>query len=166
MFATTVCAVLVVGTPRLASAQEPPIGSAVHVTTVDGTRRGGTLVALDHDKKTLVIDQRSGRTQLSLPDVQMVTRDSRAIAAGTVVGLAGGLLTGVVVCGNASDCPMGLAALTYAGIGAGVGVAAGAIIKAARTNSRIVYKAPAKTSISLSPVVGRSQVGVRGVIAW
>ena len=32
----------------------------------------------------------------------------------------------------------------YAGIGAGVGAAVGAMIKTARTNSRLVYRAPAE----------------------
>jgi hypothetical protein len=163
-FVTMVCAIGGMGMAAGASAQDLPIGKAVHVTSLDGSRVGGTLVALDG--KTVVIDQRKGAVTIPLTGVRRVERDSYAIPIGVGVGFGVGLVSGLAICANGSDCAPGLTALMFGGIGAGIGAAAGFAIKSSRTNARTVYRAPTTTSISMSPVFGRRQVGVRGVIAW
>jgi len=164
LFLTMACSVGLLGLPVGASAQDLPIGKAVHVTNLDGSRVGGTLVSLDG--KTVVIDQRTGTATMPLAGVRSVTRDSYAIAIGTFSGLGAGFLSGLMLCGAAEDCAPLQGALLGAGIGAGIGAAVGFAIKTSRTNARTLYRAPAKTSIALSPVLGRRQVGVRGVVAW
>jgi len=164
LLATMACAIGVLGLPAGVSAQDLPIGKAVHVTSLDGSRRAGTLVSLDG--KSVVIEQPTGTATISLTEVRTVTRPSYAILAATVTGLGVGLVSGLAVCANTYDCPPGLAALMYGGIGAGIGAAVGAMIKTARTDSRLVYRAPARTSITMSPVVGRRAVGMHGVISW
>ena len=164
LFATMACAIGLIGLPVGASAQDLPIGKAVHVTNLDGSRVGGTLVSLDG--KTVVIDQRKRAVTISLDGVRSVDRDSYAIPIGTFAGLGAGFLSGLMLCGAAEDCAPLHGALIGGGIGAGIGAAVGFAIKGARTNARNVYRTPKKTSIAMSPVVGRRQVGVRGVIAW
>jgi hypothetical protein len=164
LFATMAFAIGVLGLPAGASAQDLPIGKAVQVTGLDGSRRGGTLVSLDG--KTVVIQQRQGHATIPLAEVRTVTRPSYAILAGTLIGAGAGFVGGLAFCANQSDCPPQLVGLMYAGIGAGVGAAVGAMVKTARTNSRLVYRTPARTSIAMSPVVGRRAVGMHGVISW
>jgi len=164
LLVTLACAIGVVGIPAATSAQDLPIGKAVHVTNLDGSRVGGTLVSLDG--KTVVIDQRKGAVTLPLNLVRNVTRDSYAVPIGTFAGLGAGFVAGLMLCGAAEDCATEQGALLGAGIGAGIGAAVGFAIKSSRTNARTVYSAPVKASVALSPVVGRRQVGVRGVIAW
>jgi len=164
LFVTMACSVGVLGMPAGASAQDLPIGKAVHVTNLDGSRVGGTLVSLNG--KTVVIDQRNGAATIPLTEVRSVTRDSYAIPIGTFAGLGAGFLGGLMICSNHSDCPPGLAALMYGGIGAGVGAAVGVVIKTSRASARTLYRAPAKTPVALWPIVGRRQAGVRGVIVW
>jgi len=164
LLATTVCAIAMSGLPICASAQDLPIGKSVHVTALDGSRQGGRLVSLDG--KTVVIEHRSGTANIPLAEVRIITRDSYAIPAGTFIGLGAGFFGGLMLCSAADDCPTGQATLMTAGIGAGIGAAAGILIKVLRADARVVYRAPAKTSLTMSPVVGRRQVGVRGVIAW
>ena len=161
--AITVCVLGTLGLPVRASAQDLPIGKAVHVTALDGSRRGGTLVSMD--TTTVVIDQSKGTIRIPLTDVRFVTRDSSAIAAGTGIGLGAGFVSGLIICGNASDCP-GEAIFLYAGVGAGIGAGVGGLIKYLRSNARVVYRAPAKTTVAVSPVVGRRQFGLGGVIKW
>jgi hypothetical protein len=164
LFVTMVCAIGLVGVPAGASAQDLPIGKAVHVTNLDGSRIGGTLVSLDG--KAVVIDQRKGAVTIPLTGVRRVERDSYAVPIGLGVGFGAGLVSGLALCANGDDCAPGLTALMFGGIGAGIGTAAGFAIKSSRTNTRTVYRAPTKTSIAMTPVLGRRQVGVRGVIAW
>ena len=125
LFATMVCAIGVFGLPAGAFAQNLPIGKAVSVTGLDGSRRGGSLVSLDG--KTVVIEQRSGTATIPLAEVRTITRPSYAILTGTLIGAGAGFLGGLAVCNNKYDCPPELVGLMYAGIGAGVGAAVGAI---------------------------------------
>jgi hypothetical protein len=164
LFLTMACSVGLLGLPVGASAQNLPIGKAVHVTNLDGSRVGGTLVSLDG--KTVVIDQRTGTATMPLAGVRSVTRDSYAIPIATFSGLGAGFLYGLMLCGEGEDCVPGATALMFGGIGAGIGAGVGLAIKISRTNARTLYRAPAKTSIALSPIVGRRQAGVRGVIVW
>jgi hypothetical protein len=159
--ATMMCVICVLGAPVGAAAQDLPIGKPVRVTGLDGSHRGGTLVSLDG--KEVVIQQRTGTATIPIAEVRTVTRPSYAVPAGALIGFGAGLMWGLAVCGSESDC---VAGLMYTGIGAGVGAAVGAVIKTARTNSRVVYRAPAKSSIAMSPVVGRRVAGVHGVISW
>ena len=113
LFATMALAIGVLGLPVGASAQDLPIGKAVHVTNLDGSRVGGNLVSLDG--KTVVVEQRKGPVQLPLSAVRLVTRDSYAIPASIGVGLGAGLLGGLMLCGSEDDCAPGQAALMVGG---------------------------------------------------
>ena len=161
---TIVCAVGVVGLPLSVAAQNLPVGKAVHVTGIDGARRAGKLVSID--SQTVVIEQPAGIARIPLTAVRSVTRDSNAIGVATAIGLGAGALGGLQVCRNGSDCSSLQTVPLFMGIGAGIGAGAGILIKMMRGNARTLYRAPAKTSMTLSPAVGRREVGVRGVIAW
>ena len=93
LLATMACAIGVLGLPTGVSAQVLPIGKAVHVTGLDGSRRAGTLVSLDG--KSVVIEQPTGTATISLTEVRTVTRPSYAILAGTFTGLGIGLVSGL-----------------------------------------------------------------------
>ena len=163
-FATIAFVICLTCIPVRAYAQDQPVGKLVHVRVLDGSKRSGSLISLD--SKSVVIEQRGGALTVPLAEVRTITRASYALPAGTAIGLGAGFVGGLVVCGNESDCHPLQGALLYGAVGAGIGAAAGGVIKAIRSNSRVVYRAPAKTSIAVAPVFSRRSVGVRGVVSW
>jgi hypothetical protein len=171
--------------PAVASAQgvsedrvAGAIGKDVTVTSADGKRIRGKLRTLSTTE--IVLQQVTGQQgtgqqttrefKLPLSNVKQIQRDSHAVALGAGIGLAAGVGLAVLelATGDTSDLPtagaVGIVAV-FGGIGAGAGAGIGAAFRPSGA-SRIVYQAPAKTSVTLSPVIGKGKVGVSGAIRW
>jgi hypothetical protein len=104
------------------------LGETITVTDASGTSRTGTLASLSPTTLSLLV----GRTRRDLAeaDVRRVTgRTHASLAAGAKIGFSVGaslgLLAGLALANECSDgCVpfVPIAALTYGGLGAGVGV--------------------------------------------
>lgn len=171
--------------PAIASAQGASgdrvagaIGKDVTVTSTDGKKHRGKLRTLSATEVVLrqTTDPRTTGQQttsdftLPLSNVKQIQRDSHAVALGAGIGLAAGVGVALIglSTGDTSDlAPAGAVGAIglFGGIGAGAGAGIGAVLRPSGA-SRIVYQAPAKTKVTLSPVIGRGKIGMSGTIKW
>lgn len=160
-----------------AAAQDVPAvpeGTRVWVTTADGREQEGMIVSIS--PSTLVL--RVGATAQSIPfaDVRrMETRDSlvNGLRNGGIVGAAGlGVFTAYLshaLCEIPDGCfPEDLGPiLVLAGIGAGIGVAAGGAIDYAIKGRRLVYSSSGSSLVlRVTPMIRGRGIGVRLSITW
>jgi hypothetical protein len=155
---------------KLSAADRVPVGRArgreVRILLQDGSRRGGRLVALT--STSVSIDRGSGSTVADVPltDVRLVELASHAPRRLGLLGLAAGAGAGAfffLSCDEDLEC---LGALISLGaMGAGSGVAAGAIYDRA-TASRHVVWASGSTSVALAPQLSPRAAGIGATIRW
>jgi hypothetical protein len=138
------------------------IGKEVSVTAQDGTHQKGILLAISAQEVQL--RTRTGDRTLGLGTVREIRRGSHAVRNGTVVGALAGV--GFSVAELGCNCDYGPEVLLWPGIGAGVGAAAGAVIRMASASSRLVYQRPSNAAVALRPVVAKGRVGVSGAFQW
>jgi hypothetical protein len=137
--------------------------SNVRLISTTGAVREGRLLDLTASEVVLLQD---GLTlTLPLNEVQRIERASHGIRRGALTGAIGGFALGMalscVSSGDDTGCwpPFGGALL--AGIGAGLGVAVGALHDAARRGSDVIYTAPGQgTTIDLPKVAFAAGGGV------
>lgn len=160
-----------------AASQDVPAltgGTSVWVTTSDGDEHHGTVVAVSPAELVLRID---GMVRsIGIPDVRRIEgRDAlgNGVRNGGLVGgaiLGGvGLFLSYALCDIPDGClPHDFGPIAVlAGLGAGTGMAAGAIIDSAIEGRRLLY-ASSSTSVLLevTPTLGAHTVGARAVITW
>jgi hypothetical protein len=144
-----------------ASGRSQSIGRAVTVIGMDGRRRGGRLVSLS-DAEVVIAGAAVARIPLS-----GVERIERQAHWARNLSLAGAAFFGGVALGYcANDCGAeGLSILLVeAAIAAGAGLGIGAMINAATSDGRTIYRRPGTSrGITLAPAVAprRIALGVR-----
>ena len=160
------------GFGQASPAAEPTVverarGKAVRVTFPDGSRREGRLVTLSATDVT--IDEKAGRAVVPLLGVSRIERIARRTRMGALLGAAAGFVVGYLgSCGGGDegDCWPEVGAL-----GAGIGVAAGALIgramDATGSPGNLLYASvPSAARVSLLPFVTRRGAGARVAVSW
>jgi small nuclear ribonucleoprotein (snRNP)-like protein len=178
-FVASVLGLVLALLPAIASAQDASkdptaaaIGKDVTVTTKDGAKYKGKLKTLSLTE--VVIDQAKADHKFAVRDVQQVQRNSQAMRKGATwgfgiglgVGVAGMLLVGASDGnGDQSGEEAMLLILTSVGISTGAGAGLGAAFRGSGA-SRMLYQAPTKTTVSVSPTLGKGKLGIAGTIKW
>ena len=133
--------------PELAEVAELlQVGQHIRIATVMPGQLEGVLVSRQESELELVVASRS--MQISLQDVDRLWVRGRAtetgalvgFGVGTVLGAAAGLFVGEVICDD-PDCQANTAGAiaTFGLLGAGVGVASGALIGRAIPSWRLRF---------------------------
>jgi hypothetical protein len=150
------------------SAAASALGKGVHVEAYDHSRRNGTLVSLTGTHVT--IRGLTGDVTIPLSEVRGIRRQTHAILKGSLSGFGGGFVTGLLLCA-ANDCDgddastIGVA-MMFGSLGLGGGAAIGSIYNLQTADSRIVYAGKPRTTVSLTPIVGKGRIGAGGSITW
>jgi len=139
------------------------IGKEVTVTMKDGTKYKGSLRAMSGTE--VVLKQSNSEFKFPLDTVTLIQRNSHAIRQGALIGFAAGVAFGVMAAAADSEGAMDGAVITIGGLGAGVGAIVGAGIRGS-DNKLLVYRGSTKTTVSISPAICKSKVGLSGTIKW
>ena len=138
------------------------------MTTVDGQERKGRLVASGAGSLELV--QSEGVITLPLVQVRKIEAPDRLDNGARWGALAGGIALGVEAyhaflnSSERSGAPR--AALFFGGIGAGLGALGGALVDSFIEGRRVLYRAPGTAALTIAPLVGRKNNGVRAQLTW
>ena len=154
-------------TPSVGSAQPPGpfddlalrvnLDDRLRIEDASGARISGRLTRLTGDE--LTIQTEAGDKHFTSADVREVAVRGHSLGAGALIG-AGAfavLLAASPACRSDPDC-IPIAAAPF---GAGVGLAAGALIPRMTTVLRV-----RKTQASLTPEFSRGTIGVRASLRW
>jgi len=169
--------VTVLGASLPASAQGVPSlreGTRVWVTTADGREQEGTVASISPTQLVLSID--AAARSIALADVRRIEgRDSlkNGIRNGGIAGAAAlggfGLFLSFAMCEVPDGClgndlgPLARAAA----LGAGVGIASGALIDNAIKGRRLLYSSPSSPVVlQVMPRLTARSVGVGVSLTW
>lgn len=139
------------------------VGKEVHVRTLD-TKSRGTLVSLS--SLEVVLRQDGTERRVPLSSVRRIETVSHHVRNGALVGLAAGVLSGVIVVAamNYTDEGRLLAPLVNGGIGLGSGLAIGALVSSATADRRLIYGAGAGSPVGTMLAPRRPVVAL--VMQW
>lgn len=132
----------------------------IRVRNQSGTMVTGRLTALTADEMT--VRTAAGERRFSRDNIRQVELRRQPLRMAVLIGAAAGAVSGAVLaCAGAdrSECADG--PILTGGLGAGLGLAAGALMR----TTTIVYP-QAKRRIAVSPVMGRGTVGVGLGFCW
>jgi hypothetical protein len=175
--ALCIAAVILSGWPGVARAQGVPVvpqGTRVWVTTGDGREQEGTLASISSSELILVV----GAATQSIPFAsvrRLEARDSlvNGMRNGAIVGGAAlggfGVFVSHALCEIPDGCfPQDLAPiLLLAGMGAGAGIAAGALVDHVIEGRRVLYSSPGPpVVIRFGPSLFPPAVGMHISVAW
>jgi hypothetical protein len=178
MRAALACVVMIVlsGASSLEAQGAPALreGTRVWVTTADGREQEGSVASMSPD--TLVLRIEAASRSIPLQDVRRIEgRDPlwNGMRNGGIAGalaLGGfGLYLSTALCEVPDGClrndigPL----LKIAGLGAGIGIASGALIDYAIKGRRLLYSAPASsTAFHVLPHMTAHSVGASVSVTW
>jgi len=143
-------------------------GTRVVVTTADGRRRHGEILAVSTG--TLEVDFDGAATKVPFAEVRRIeARRSSPVVRGAIIGaLAGGIPTGIYIsalCANegCSDGSAATATLGFAALGAGAGAF---IAKIFDHGPHVLYDSSRPHALAVAPVISGRGLGVAGTIRW
>jgi hypothetical protein len=168
---------MVLGASPAAEAQNAPAlqeGTRVWVTTADGREQEGSVASVSPTQLVLRIDAAS--RAIALADVRRIEgRDSlgNGIRNGGIAGAAAlggfGLFLSHALCESSDGClrndlgPL----VRIAALGAGVGMAAGALIDYAIKGRRLLYASPNSPIVfQVMPQLTAGSLGARVSVTW
>lgn len=134
------------------------LGDRIRVTDRSGARHAGRLTGLTGD--TLTLEGEAGERRFTHEQVQQVALRGPAMGLGALVG-AGTFAAAALASSSCRDNP-DCQPLAVAAVGAGVGVAVGALVP----RMRPVYRAEEPPHASIRPAFSRGAVGVRAIVRW
>lgn len=151
------------GVPRSRTA-----GHVVWVTMFDGRELKGRLTA--SGSGTLDLSQADGVTTIALAEIRQIeSTDSLSDGArrGALVGGLGlGILAYRAFLNSSESDGAPVAGIMLGGIGAGLGALGGAMVDSFVEGRQVVYRAPARPTLTIAPLVSRQANGVIAHLAW
>ena len=146
-------------------------GREVWITTSNGSRLKVRVGSVGPTGLSVTGASGQGQT-VRFEEITRIQKVSHRLRTGVFVGMTVGAGLGAVViaaCAGESPCaqPAPFLALTYLGIGTGIGALAGAIRNYTNRDDDTVYAAGARTTtVSFAPILSRTRKGAALTITW
>ncbi len=145
-------------------------GKTIRITTSDGTRHEGRLIAQTRAGLTV-----EGGSSTPVPFDRIATveevshRQRNDVLKGTLIGFGSFFGLGALVQWSCwgDECAANLGpAFAFGAIGAGVGAGFGALVARTHRGMGVIYQAPHRTTMSLAPILSPTRKGMAFSMTW